>query len=480
MKKRIITILLAALMLASLLPMTALAEEPATIVFTPKAPAEAVARIGETTYPTLAEAIAAADPMDARDVVLLLTDVIADDITIPYGVFLDLNHHLFEASGKITNDGCIILYQENADIVSSLLLDVPGDYGAGEEIRLPDGAGSIPAGTFFSSDVTDEGPELGFALGEEPLVWNSDVPDGTLLHAVYAVTLGGNVPAAKVRANKVSLSSDIIVGSSTEDGEAVLFVESLYDDLFGDDIGSFSANGKKITLNENGKVVLSADIAFDDSVLVCGVEGKVIRKLEDKEAGTVTYFVGSESGDGLTADNRILNFCVDVKTSDYYHDAVLWAYLNDICTGVDNVHFGPDKPVTRAQVVTFLWRAAGCPVVNYAMDMNDVEADEYYTEAVRWALSKGITKGTDENTFSPNKVCTRAQIVTFLARFAGVEDSETESTFSDVSATDYFAAAVSWAKDNKVTEGKTPTLFCPNDSCTRAQTVTFLWRWIVK
>ena len=176
------------------------------------------------------------------------------------------------------------------------------------------------------------------------------------------------------------------------------------------------------------------------------------------------------------ADNSMLNFCVDVKASDYYYDSVLWAYKNGICNGIDNVHFGPNAPVTRAQVVTFLWRAAGKPVVDYAMNMADVTSDAYYAEAVRWALAEGITKGTSDTTFSPDAVCTRGQIVTFLARFAGVKDAETVSAFTDVKPTDFFAAAVKWAKDNGVTSGTSETKFSPNDNCTRAQVVTFLYR----
>ena len=181
-------------------------------------------------------------------------------------------------------------------------------------------------------------------------------------------------------------------------------------------------------------------------------------------------------------DNSMLNFFVDVKATDYYYDAVLWAAENDITKGTDAVHFSPNAPVTRAQVVTFLWRAAGKPVVNYAMSFVDVSGDAYYTEAVRWAVAEGITKGTSDTTFSPDKVCTRGQIVTFLARFAGVEDDASGYShgFTDVKATDYYNNAVAWAKDHKVTEGTSATTFSPNTDCTRAQVVTFLYRWMVK
>lgn len=107
-------------------------------------------------------------------------------------------------------------------------------------------------------------------------------------------------------------------------------------------------------------------------------------------------------------------------------------------------------------------------------------AGSYYEKAVAWAIEQGITKGTSDTTFSPDMVCTRAHIVTFLARFAGVEDTDTQSVFEDVKTTDYFAAAVKWAKDNGITEGVTATLFAPDNDCTRAQVITFLWRYMGK
>lgn len=180
-------------------------------------------------------------------------------------------------------------------------------------------------------------------------------------------------------------------------------------------------------------------------------------------------------------DNTMLNFFTDVKATDYFYDAVLWAAEGGITTGTDAVHFSPYVPVSRSQVVTFLWRAAGCPApAGNVGRFTDVSEGKYYSEAVAWAVERNITKGISETAFNPYEVCTRAQIVTFLARFAGVEDTDTESVLTDVQPTDYFAAAVKWAKDNAVTEGTTPTTFSPHENCTRAQVVTFLYRWMGK
>ena len=167
---------------------------------------------------------------------------------------------------------------------------------------------------------------------------------------------------------------------------------------------------------------------------------------------------------------------VDVKTGDYFYDAVLWAVEKGITNGTSAETFSPEDPCTRAQIVTFLWRAAGSPVVNYAMDLSDVAGDAYYAEAVRWALSEGITTGTSADQFSPDATCTREQAVTFLWRAAGSPAVSGGSAFEDVGADDYYARAVAWAAQNGVTNGISQALFGTGSDCTRAQIVTFLYR----
>ena len=167
---------------------------------------------------------------------------------------------------------------------------------------------------------------------------------------------------------------------------------------------------------------------------------------------------------------------VDVKTGDYFYDAVQWAVEKGITNGTSAETFSPEAPCTRAQIVTFLWRAAGSPVVNYAMDLSDVAGDAYYAEAVRWALSEGITTGTSADQFSPDATCTREQAVTFLYRAAGSPAVSGESAFEDVGADAYYARAVAWAAQNGVTNGISQALFGTGSDCTRAQIVTFLYR----
>ena len=168
---------------------------------------------------------------------------------------------------------------------------------------------------------------------------------------------------------------------------------------------------------------------------------------------------------------------VDVATGSYYEDAVDWAVENGITKGTDDTHFSPDGICTRAQAVTFLWRAAGSPKPETrTMPFTDVPVGSYYYDAVLWAVENGITKGTSDTTFSPNMTCTRAQIVTFLWRSEKSPAAGTANPFADVKSTAYYAGAVLWAVKENITKGTTSTTFSPNADCTRAQIVTFLWR----
>ena len=168
---------------------------------------------------------------------------------------------------------------------------------------------------------------------------------------------------------------------------------------------------------------------------------------------------------------------VDVATGSYYEDAVDWAVGNGITQGTDDTHFSPDGICTRAQAVTFLWRAAGSPKPETrTMPFTDVPAGSYYYDAVLWAVENDITKGTSDTTFSPNMTCTRAQIVAFLWRSEKSPAAGTANPFADVKSAAYYADAVLWAVKENITRGTTNTTFSPNADCTRAQIVTFLWR----
>ena len=252
--------------------------------------------------------------------------------------------------------------------------------------------------------------------------------------------------------------------------------------------GSFSVSSGSAEAGKTVTITVKPDEGFAvDAVTVTDKTGKSI-SVTDAGGSKYTFTMPASAvtvsvtfRQSKAAEEETQMFFVDVKADDYFCDAVRWAAEKGITKGIDETHFGPYVGTTRAQVVTFLWRAAGSPEpTGTAAKFTDVLSGSYYEKAVAWAIEQGITKGTSPSTFSPYAVCTRAQITTFLARYAGVEDTDTESVFSDVNATDYFAAAVKWAKDNGVTDGVSKDAFGPSQSCTRAQTVTLLFRWAVR
>lgn len=241
--------------------------------------------------------------------------------------------------------------------------------------------------------------------------------------------------------------------------------------------GSVSVSPKNARQGDRVTVTVKPDAGYElDSLKVLDKDGKEL-ELTDKGDGRFTFIMPAgkvEVKATFTEEVKISPFR-DVPTDAYYYEAVKWAQKKGITGGIGNDLFGPYQPCTRAQIVTFLWRAAGSPVVNYAMDLADVSGDAYYAEAVRWALSQGITTGTADGRFAPDATCTRAQGMTFLFR-ASKASADGAPAFSDVAADAYYAEAVKWATDNGITNGTTSSTFSPGSGCTRAQIVTFLWR----
>ena len=167
----------------------------------------------------------------------------------------------------------------------------------------------------------------------------------------------------------------------------------------------------------------------------------------------------------------------DVKTTDYFYPAVQWAVKNGITAGTTATTFGPEDSCTRAQVMTFLWRSNSSPKEEFSNPFNDVRSTDWYYRPIMWAVSKGITAGTSVNTFGPTEKCTRAQVMTFLWRNAGSPTVAGGTNFRDVAKDAYYAPAVQWAVARGITAGTTTTKFSPDAVCTRAQVVTFLYRY---
>ena len=215
-----------------------------------------------------------------------------------------------------------------------------------------------------------------------------------------------------------------------------------------------------------------------DTLTVLDGKDKEIKLTEKNGKYTFTMPAGKVTVEAMfkTEQSTGKNPFIDVPAGSYYEDAVIWAVDKGITTGTGNGRFSPDAPCTRAQIVTFLWRAAGSPAPKSMSSFSDVPAEAFYAKAVAWAVEKGITSGTGDGKFSPDATCTRAQAVTFLYRANGSPAVSGNSAFTDVAADAYYAAAVKWAEKNGITGGIGGGLFGSDNDCTRSQIVTFLWR----
>lgn len=249
--------------------------------------------------------------------------------------------------------------------------------------------------------------------------------------------------------------------------------------------GSVTVSPKSASKGSTVTVTVTPDKGYALETLAITDKNGNALDLTDQGGGQYTFTM--PSGPVTVAatfmdDNTMLNFFVDVPAGAYYYDAVLWAAEGGIVTGTDAVHFSPDASCTRAQLVTFLWRAAGSPAVNYAMNFNDVDGGAYYAEAVRWAASEKVVEGTTAETFAPDAAVTRAQVVTMLYRFAKAQGMDTTQggmairEFDDFDAVPAYALeAMDWAVNAGVLKGDNNRLL-PQDNCTRAQIVTMLYR----
>ena len=241
--------------------------------------------------------------------------------------------------------------------------------------------------------------------------------------------------------------------------------------------GSVTVDPERARSGSRVTITVTPDSGYKlGDLVVTDKDGKKLT-LTDKGNGQYTFTMPSgkvEVAAEFVKEVEVSPFA-DVATDAYYYDAVKWAVEKSITNGVSETLFGPDQACTRAQIVTFLWRAAGSPEPKSGSSFADVAADAYYAKAVAWAVENGITKGTSETTFHPDETCTRAQGVTFLYRALG-KLAAAQAGFTDVAADSYYADAVNWAAENGVTKGISETLFGPDGSCTRAQIVTFLYR----
>ena len=296
--------------------------------------------------------------------------------------------------------------------------------------------------------------------------------------AVKAVVRGKNITEQSevdkmAKAIEDAINALVRRSSGGDDSDPTYAIE------VGKDIrnGTVTANRRYAERGDTVTITVKPDDGFKlDDLTVTDKNGNEL-KLTDKGNGKYTFTMPAgkvEINAAFVKEVETSPFS-DVSTNAYYYEAVKWAVENGITTGVGNDLFAPEQPCTRAQIVTFLWRAAGSPEPKTMSSFADVSMDAYYAKAVAWAVENGITTGTGDGKFSPDATCTRAQSVTFLFRAIGkLVDSKAE--FSDVLTDSYYANAVAWAVENGVTNGIGDGLFGPDNSCTRAQIVTFLFR----
>ncbi len=309
-------------------------------------------------------------------------------------------------------------------------------------------------------------------------IWGLDEGDG-----VYALAMNSN---------------DGYVASS----DAALAGNCYYLNLFNEDNEQLTAsyvNPEEITVGVSETVTMAArtwvgqpshtfmQVPMDGDVYVgnswseladSGVKAvDGVFELSFKERGDYFVAVKAEGAANAYAVVHVGYSFVDVEPDAYYHDAVEWAVDNAVTSGIDKTHFGPDKSCTRAQFVTFLWRAAGKPQPELTeCPFTDVAKDTYYYDAVLWAVENGITYGKTPTAFAPEDNVTRGQAVTFLWRYKGEPAATGACAFTDVEEDAYYYSAVLWAAETGATNGKTATAFCPEDACIRGQIVAFLWR----
>ena len=351
----------------------------------------------------------------------------------------------------------------------------------------------VSGGTFYNGLPVDNDGKLVSIQGHTVTFMN----DGSR-YAMQVVPNNGKATAP----DALSKDGYTFAGWHTKDGKKFDFGN----DIVTDDItlaAQWTSNGSDwspsyaVVVPDNpshGSVAVSAKYAYRGSTVTITVAPDAGYTLEtlvatdargnelaltDRGDGTFTFIMpGSrvEVRASFIEDNSLLNLFYDVPNDAYYYEAVKWAAASGIAQGYGNGLFGPGDPCTRGQVVTFLWRAAGCPEPSAPSSFSDVSQDAYYAKAVAWAVEAGIAHGYSSDAFGPDDVCTRGQVATFLWRAAGSPESAASSGFADVAEGAYYADAVAWAAENGIAHGYDSGSFGPDDGCTRGQAVTFLWR----
>ena len=337
----------------------------------------------------------------------------------------------------------------------------------------------------LTATVKHEGTEI--KDGSVTVTWESDNPEVATVEnrVITAKSVGKARITAAVVENGVTYSDfcDVIVEARPSSSHHSSSSTTYYDvnAAVSGEGGSVAAGTKRASRGTTVTVTATAASGYQVAqVSAVDKDGKTV-SLTDKGDGVYTFVMPASKVDVTVRFAQVQkpeekDPYGDVSKDSYYYDAVQWASNKGITNGVADGVFAPEWVCTRGQIVTFLWRASGSPAPKATeLPFTDVAADAYYAQAVLWAVENGITNGTSETTFSPDQTCTRAHAVAFLYRMSG-SPAAAGSTFSDVAADAYYSTAVAWAVEKGITNGTSGTTFSPDDTCTRGQIVTFLYR----
>ena len=329
------------------------------------------------------------------------------------------------------------------------------------------GAGKYEAGKLVTINA---GMRLGYTFAG----WTTQ--NGVTLANPYSSSTTFTMPAYNVTVKANWRLTPIVPTPSTPS------VSNLYPiEILDTTNGAVTSSHKYASAGTTVTLTVNPAVGYTLGSLTAYTSNKVDLKLTDKGEGKYTFTMPASKVFVASVFNPVNGRFVDVPSGSYFEEAVNWAVANGITTGTSATTFDPDGICTRAQAVTFLWRAAGSPApANSATPFTDVAADSYYAQAVAWAVENGITKGTSDTTFSPDAHCSRAQIVTFLWRAQKSPVVTAANPFADVSVDAYYVNAIQWAVSEGVTTGTSAVTFSPDADCTRAQIVTFIWRALGK